>query len=527
MGSRPFEIDVTVSLQQRVLWWIIAVHVAAFAVEFALFGNSLLRSTRQEAIELAGGMVGTLRSQIQPGGGFNAERILSWPDWTRFEDALLLDRNLVQLEDGTIQPQGLALNPLGALARPANFDYQTVYGNLYLAVRTGQAIDDIAGGRVIPIETPAGIWGACWYRVDPGREQTTKLVRSFLGLLAITTMVLATTLFVVLRRSVLDPISRLTAMARRVAAGDLSTRVAIPARNDEFGELSRSFNAMVAEVEDFQRRLAEEVRAATDKARTAEQAADAERRLAATGRLASGVAHEINNPLGGLLNAVERLERGDLPPEKRAVYFALLTGGLERIRDTVGKLLRLTPRQASRAPINVAVPTLDAIALVRHRAMESGTVIAISDGRVWAESEPLPESLSKQLAELPRVLGDTNEIGQAVLNLLVNALDAFEAGGAPAGRRRIDVLLRSAYEEGLGLAVTIDVHDNGPGVERAELGKLIDPYYTTKEVGRGTGLGLSLVHSVVTGHGGRWSIDSNPGHGLHVHIALPPAAERS
>jgi signal transduction histidine kinase len=327
-------------------------------------------------------------------------------------------------------------------------------------------------------------------------------------------------LFVVLRRDVLDPVSRLTAAARRVASGELSARVDSTSRNDELGELSRTFNAMVAEVEDFNRRLEDEVKQATGKARDAERAAMAERRLAATGKLAAGVAHEINNPLGGLINAVERLKRGDLPAEKRAQYFDLLTSGLERIRDTVGTLLRLTPRQSKRGPLDLSQPVLDAIGLVRHRAARANVALVVSDGRTWCDGEALPEELARSFAELPRVLGDTHEMGQAVLNLLVNALDALETVPAEAARR-IEVVLRSAYEDGLGPAVTLDVHDNGPGVAADELGKLVDPFYTTKESGKGTGLGLAMVQSVVTGHGGRLVLDSAPGRGFHVHLALP------
>ena len=509
----------TVSLRQRVLLWIVAIHVLAFAVEFALFGQSFLRSTREEALDIAGDLVGNLRSQIKPGGDLNAANILSWSIWTRFDDAILLDRNLVQLEDGSVRPQGIALNPLGSSRRPADFDYATVYSNIFLAERTNAAIDDVAGGRVLPIQVAGGVWGACWYRVDPSLGRMPRLVQSFLVMLGATTLALATTLFFLLRREVLDPVSRLTSTARRVAAGDLSARVAVSARDDELGELSRSLNAMVAEVQGFQQRLAEEVQRATEMARSAEQAATAERRLAATGKLAAGVAHEINNPLGGLLNAVERLKRDDLPSERRAQYFALLSSGLERIRDTVGKLLRLTPRQSMRSSLNLSVPTLDAIGLVRHRAARAGVTLTLSDGRTWSNSESLPEALTQAFAELPRVQGDANELGQAVLNLLVNALDALESVEHDA--RRLEIVMRAVYEEGLGPAVALDVHDNGPGAAREELPKLIDPFYTTKDVGKGTGLGLSMVHSVVTGHGGRLVLDSEVGRGFHVHVALP------
>jgi signal transduction histidine kinase len=488
--------SMSLSLSQRVLLWIVLIHVAAFAIEFALFGERLLRTSEREVRELVGGVVAQLRSQIQPGGGLNAARILAW-DWTSFEDVILLDDNLVRHPDGSVRPQGIALNPIGSSHRPADFDYQTVYGNLYLATRSGEAVEDVAGGRVVPIDTERGMWGACWYRIDPELGRTTKLVRSFLLLIAGSTALVGTTMYFLLRRGVLDPVSRLTRASRRVADGDLSARVEVPRGGDELAELARTFNAMVGEVQGFKERLAREVEIATEKARAAEQAAMADRRLAATGKLAAGIAHEINNPLGGLLNAVERLQRDDLAREKRAQYLALLAGGLERIRDTVGKLLRFTPRPAQASAVDVAVPVLDAVGLVRHRAQRSGVALVVSDGVHSSESEQLPEELARSLAALPHVLGDAGDIGQAMLNLLVNALDALE-GSAP-GSGRIEVVL----------------------------GQLLDLFYTTKDVGKGTGLGLALVHSVVTQHGGRLELQSAAGRGFHARIALPVERARS
>ena len=512
---------VTLSLRQRVLLWILAIHAAAFGVEFALFGRNLAHTSEQESLELAGGLVGNLRSQIRPEGGLNAARILGWEEWSRFEDALILDGNLALASDGSVVPQGIALNPLGSSRRGPEFDAATVYSNMYLAQQSGRAVDDVAGGRVLPIDMPGGVWGTCWYRIDRDQGRTTRLVRTFLLLFGVTTLLIAATLYFVLRSEVLTPVSRLTVAARRVAAGDLEASVEPPAREGELRELAQAFNGMVGEVRDFNARLEREVRDATEQARAAEQAAMTERRLAATGKLAAGVAHEINNPLGGLLNAVERLRREDLPPQKRAQYLELLAGGLERIRDTVGKLLRLTPRQSTRAALSLAVPALDAIGLVRHRAARAGVTLSVSDGSRVSEAEVLPEELARALAELPRVTGDANELGQAILNLLVNSLDALDARG---GIGRIDVVLRSGYVDGLGACVLLDVHDDGPGVAREELPRLLDPFYTTKDAGKGTGLGLSLVHSVVVGHGGRLELESDRGRGFHVRIALPAQA---
>src|SRR5262249_35837030 len=139
--------------------------------------------------------------------------------------------------------------------------------------------------------------------------------------------------------------------------------------------------------------LEREVARATEKARAAEAAAMTQRRLAATGELAAGVAHEINNPLGGLLNAAESLSRENLPEAKRAQYESLLRNGLERIQATVGRLLRLAPRQAKPQPVALVQPVIDAIALVQHRASEQRVALEFTCGRERADAEERARAL--------------------------------------------------------------------------------------------------------------------------------------
>jgi signal transduction histidine kinase len=383
-------------------------------------------------------------------------------------------------------------------------------------------MDDVAGGRVVPIDTPNGMWGACWYRITPDLGARPRLAGYFVLLLVGSTVLLTAGTFFALRRTVLDPVSELTGAAQRVALGDLSVRVDVPEQSDELAELSRTFNSMVGEVRGFNERLEREVQLATEQARRAEAAAMTQRRLAATGELAAGIAHEINNPLGGLLNAVERLKADQLPPAKRSQYLDLLAGGLERIRDTVGRLLRFTPRQAHRSPVRILQPVVDAVSLVRHRAARQGVALVISDGDLASDADPLPSELAARLEALPVIDGEAHELGQAVLNLLVNSLDALE--GAAHGHGRIEIVLATMADAALGECVTLEVSDNGPGVSRDELGRVSDLFYTTKEVGKGTGLGLAIVHNVVAGHGGKVELDSAPGAGFRVKITLPLTA---
>jgi signal transduction histidine kinase len=460
-------------------------------------------------------------ARLAPRAGLNVAPLLSWPNWERFEDAILLDRNLELNADGKVTPLGIALNPLGRARRAPEFDEQAVYAAIDRSIKLGKPIDDVANGRVVPIEGsgPQGVFGACWYLLPRGPVGRELLFGYVLPAFAFSSLLLIVGTFVALRRFVLDPVERLARGARAVAAGDITVRVVPPEREDELARLIRTFNEMTARVAQFSEELEREVQRATLAARRAEATAMTQRRLAAMGELAAGIAHEINNPLGGLVNAAEVLGRADLEPARRQRYVELLAGGLERIRRTVGQLLRFTPRSAKPELLAVHQPVLDAVALVRHRANQLGVELAFAcEGQVARDVEPGPE-LEQALQRLPVVRGEAHEIAQAVLNLLVNALDALEEQPDPAGgARRGHVAVELGQAPGW---VWIEVADDGPGVAPDVLERASDLYFTTKAPGRGTGLGHAIGHTILAPHRGRVDLWSQLGQGFRARVELP------
>jgi signal transduction histidine kinase len=461
-------------------------------------------------------------ARLLPRSGVNVGPLLSWPSWDRFADAMLVDWNLARDADGLLVPRGVALNPVGRSRRDPRLDEQAVFEAVQAAIDSGRPIDGVQGGTVVPIAGSDGVFGACWYVLPPPAGGAGLLVRYVLPAFAFSTVLLSAVTFFALRRFVLDPVARLAQGASRVAEGDVSTRVPESGGNDELSSLIATFNRMTARVGGFQEELAAEVARATAAARQAEAAAMTQRRLAAMGELAAGIAHEINNPLGGLMNAVEALGRSDLPAERRVRYLELLGVGLERIGRTVGQLLRFTPRSTHAMALSVSGPVLDAVALVRHRARALGVQLSVGDGVRFDDGPEIEPALAAQLAALPPVLGEAHEIAQAVLNLLVNALDALEErpGGARGGQVRVTL---AAWEGG----VAIEVADDGPGVPPEVLERAADLFFSTKAPGKGTGLGLSIVHNVVAAHGGRVQLASRPGEGFRVRIELPAAGART
>ncbi len=409
---------------------------------------------------------------------------------------------------------GVYVNPQGRMARPSSFDEQAVLNGVATAVRSGARFDLDDGSVVLPITLPSGErWGGCWYRPHGATSVATAVIGRILPWFAVTLCAATLITLVAVRRLVLEPVSGLARAAGLVEGGDLAARAPEPPRDDELASLVRGFNAMASQVQHFSASLEREVALATDQARRAETAAMTQRRLAATGELAAGIAHEINNPLGGLLNAIERLERTDLSPERRKEYFALVRSGLERIRETVGRLLRLAPRAPEVAEVALAGPIGDALGLVHHRALLQNVRFVLVDGlgRTRDAFEPGATELWR---DLPPVRGAANELGQAVLNLFVNALDALEARAA--GEVRVTLV-------GDGDVQRVTVADDGPGVDEAVLLRAADPFFTTKGQGRGTGLGLAIVHHVASAHGGRVLLWSRPGEGFRVELELPVA----
>jgi signal transduction histidine kinase len=234
-------------------------------------------------------------------------------------------------------------------------------------------------------------------------------------------------------------------------------------------------------------------------------------RLASVGRLAAGVAHEINNPLAyvgsNCANALEELRRALAPScSEEARRAGLLRAtealqeacqGSERVRVIVQDLKVLSRSDS------VALGPVDLV-----KILESSLRIASNEIRHRAE-------LVKEFdPDLPCVLGSASRLGQVFLNLFINAAQAIEPGAA--GRNRICVRAHLR-----GSRVVIEVSDTGAGIPRELQERIFEPFFTTKPVGVGTGLGLAICHSIVSQMGGELTVESEPGRGSLFRVALP------
>ena len=359
---------------------------------------------------------------------------------------------------------------------------------------TGLSFDRHGVERVNP---PDAEWRAYYVAFnDSAHWEALEGLRRIYILLCVGTVLLIAGTYLVLRRLVLQPLENLARASRAVAEGHPPAEVPRPHGKDEVSMLIDDFNRMALEVHEYQSHLEERVLQALGRAKAAEGRLVVAQRLASTGTLAAGFAHEINNPLGGVLNALRKLREGNLPPDKREEYYELAQDGLQRIRTIVERILHFTPRTREPARVDVADVCRRATDLARHRADRTGVSLEGVEGGAVA------------------VAGDPQELTQAVLNLLLNAIDAIPAGRG--GTVRV-----GARAEG-GEAV-VEVADDGVGMDEETVRRCVDLFFSTKPEGEGTGLGLAIVQHIVTDHGGTLEIVSRQGEGTTIR-RHPPLA---
>jgi len=281
-------------------------------------------------------------------------------------------------------------------------------------------------------------------------------------------------------------VRRLIKAAQQVSDGSLHPEIG-PLAKGEIGVLQKAFQKMVAAM--GRRRSESEIRLLHSE------------KQASVGRLAAGVAHEINNPLTGVLTYAHMLlRRRDLGDDVRSDLEVIIKS-TERVRKIVKGLLdfsRETRLNVEPTEVNEIVQS--AISLMENQALLKG---------VKMRFEPAEN--------LPLLTLDRSQIQSVLLNIIINALDATDKGGAIKISTCTSLSVQAAHEKGVEIAVS----DTGCGIPPENLNKLFEPFFTTKQVGQGTGLGLAVSFGIIQRHGGTIRVQSEQGKGSTFVVWLP------
>lgn len=305
------------------------------------------------------------------------------------------------------------------------------------------------------------------------------------------------------------PINALQSGTEHIAAGDLGYQLEVHSR-DEIGELASSFNTMSRELEAehkenaaWTRTLEERVEQKTRELKRAHEHALHTEKMASIGKMAAVLAHEINNPLSGILTYAKLLrkwvDRDDAGHSRKSEIcdsLDLIASESRRCGDLVKNLLtfsRTTPMNLQATDLNQVIDR--SMRLVQHQLELAGT-------QVQQQFDP----------DLPLVQCDGAQIEQVLLALIMNAMDAMPQGG--------NLWLTTRYESDGG-NVRIVVRDDGAGIPADILPRIFEPFLTTKETGRGVGLGLAISQSILERHHGNIEVESEAGRGTTFTVTLP------
>jgi two-component system, NtrC family, sensor kinase len=282
------------------------------------------------------------------------------------------------------------------------------------------------------------------------------------------------------------PMVLLSKASRQVGQGDFNVQVT-PSSNDEIGELAGSFNQMTNELH-FRE-------IALHKAQ--EQLVQSEK-MAAFGQLGAGIAHEVRNPLAGILGYTQLSLRKVERETKIHKNLMIIEKETKRCTEIINSLLKFARQEKfSLELIDINQVIEDAAAIVDHQ-------LSINDIRLEKELVP----------GLPQIMGNANQIQQVLINLMINSQQAMD--GNPGFVRLSSQYLDPGHIE-------LRVSDNGPGMNEEVKARLFEPFFTTKSGGQGTGLGLSVSFGIIKQHKGEIQIESEPGSGAAFIITLPAA----
>jgi len=313
-------------------------------------------------------------------------------------------------------------------------------------------------------------------------------------------LIISVTISISINRYVNRPVRELVKGTKKIAEGDLSYSILIKTE-DEIGQLASSFNQMTLDLKKADEKLIEwgktleqKVEQRTKELRETQNQLIQSEKLASLGKLAAGVAHEINSPLTGILTYSSLLlkTKEDTNPEKEDLEVIVNeTNRCKRIVKGLLDFARQTEPQKVLSDINEVIEK--SINLISHQA-------TMQNVKIEEKIKP----------DLPKIMIDVGQVQQVFMNILLNAVEAMPQEGT--------LTVSSGTEDEM---VAIRFTDTGIGIPEENLPKIFDPFFTTKKQGKGTGLGLSVSYGIIERHRGKLEVESKVGKGTTFTVKLP------
>lgn len=414
------------------------------------------------------------------------------------EEAGLLDNFIADLmrKEELDVVYAMVLDPQGKVIAHNDF---TEYGRVYTDPLSRQAMaswhtlailssDSDASPQLLHISTPLNIstkrWGTL--RIGLSLQRLHQAIAALTRRIALWTAVFALLSLggvALVTRKMTRPIIDLARAMDQVDLQNYTLPPLPPPRSDEIGTLQTSFMQMLQRLKE-----AEE-----ERQRTLELLVQTEK-MASLGKMAAGIAHEINNPLAGLLTCLHNFAAGHIPPERREEYIGLMKEGIQRIATIVRQLLDYARQQPPAfREVELSQVIDQTLALLDYLIKKKRITVHKA-----FPSSPFP------------LEADQGKLEQVIMNITLNALQAMGPGGS--------LTFRAHTENNV---CRLSITDTGPGIPPEILPRIFDPFFTTKGPGEGTGLGLAVSLSLVKQHGGHITVQSRAGQGTTFTITLP------
>ena len=336
---------------------------------------------------------------------------------------------------------------------------------------------------------------------QPFLDIASRVMATFVGIAALWVILLIVILYFSTGR-LIHPLWKMVEATRKISQGDLSHQVEVTSR-DEIGCLAASFNKMTAELRaanmelvDWGKTLEKKVEERTKELTKMQASLIQSEKLASLGKLSAGVAHEINNPLGGIL-IYSHLLLEDTPKDNpHYSNLKKIIKETSRCKDIVKGLLEFArPKDPEMSHLDINAIMEKSLYIIEGQSMFQNVVI------------------EKHLAgDLPRIVGDGAQLQQVFMNIILNAVEAMDNDGT--------LTLRTGLS-GAGRFIDIQFSDTGHGIQEEDIKRLFEPFFTTNEVGKGTGLGLAISYSIIRKHQGNIEVSSGEGEGATFTVKLP------